>query len=459
MNLIKPWINELSRLAILASDMTTAVRTGPIILLSTVAALGGLLFGFDTAIISGAIPFIKTYFSLDAAGLGWAVGSILIGCAVGALFAGRAADRYGRRYVLMICAVLFAVSGLGAATAHALAIFIFFRILGGLGVGAAAMVSPMYIAESVPARLRGRLVSLYQLAIVLGILLAYFSNYLFSDNWRLMFASQVLPAGLFYALLFKVPESPRWLLQKGHREKALDVLKRVNGPDRALFVLREIEASYTAGEGSRVSLAPYKKVLFIGILAAVFQQVTGINAILYYAPVIFAKTGIGASSSLLQTILIGAVNVLSTLVAIGLVDRLGRKRLLAAGSVVMGVLLGGVAACFRFGYYDHYIVLVLILLYVAVFGCTLGAVTWVYLSEIFPNRVRGLALSIATLSLWVADFAVAGSFPVMDEHWGTPATLLTYGIFCFIAFIFFVFRIPETKGKSLEVIESLFTSK
>lgn len=445
------------RLATLVPVMTTAARTGPIILLTTVAALGGLLFGFDTAIISGAIPFIKTYFSLGAAGLGWAVSSILIGCAGGALLAGRAADRFGRRYALMACAVLFAVSGLGAAIAPVLTVFILSRILGGLGVGAAAMVSPMYIAETVPARLRGRLVSLYQMAIVLGMLLAYFSNYVFVDNWRLMFASQVLPAGLFYVLLFKVPESPRWLLGKGFRDRALAVLTVVNGADRALFVLREIDASY-AGDGRRVSLAPYRKVLVTGILVAVFQQVTGINAILYYAPVIFAKTGVSSSSSLLQTILIGGVNVCSTLVAIGLVDKVGRKRFLLGGSLLMGTLLAGIAVCFHVNYYSHYVVLVLILLYVAVFGCTLGAVTWVYLSEIFPNRIRSRALSIATLSLWVADFLVADTYPLLDEHAGTSATLLVYGFCCVVAFVFFI-RLPETKGKSLEIIESLFTSK
>lgn len=441
--------------------MTTSENRGAIVVLSSVAALGGLLFGFDTAIISGAIPFIKVYFSLDAAGLGWAVSSILMGCAAGALLAGRAADRYGRRSVLMVCALLFAASGLGAAAAHQLVLFIAFRILGGLGVGAAAMVSPMYIAETVPARLRGRLVSLYQLAIVLGILLAYFSSYGFAgvgeNNWRWMFASQAAPALLFLGLLFLVPESPRWLARKGLWDDALAVLIHLNGREPGFAILLEIESNIKKSR-NRPGIGKYRAVLIIGILVAVFQQVTGINAILYYAPVIFAKTGAGATSSLFQTILMGAVNVLSTLVAIGLVDKLGRKKFLVAGSLLMGALLVAVAGCFHYNYFDHYIVLVLILLYVAVFGCTLGAVTWVYLSEIFPNEVRSLALSIATLSLWVADFLVADTFPLLDERLGTSATLLIYGVCCALAFVFFITRIPETKGKSLEVIESLFRS-
>lgn len=436
-----------------------------IIKISLVASLGGLLFGFDTAIISGTIPYLKTYFALSELMLGWAVGCILIGCATGAVLAGQMADRWGRKTVLMICAVLFALSGLGAGLSQNLPVFVFFRLIGGIGVGAAAMVAPMYIAESVPAAYRGRLVSLYQLAIVLGILLAYCSNYYFDhfeQNWRWMFASQVLPSLVFLALLFLVPESPRWLIQKDRTAEGLRVLSRALPHGQALDAYREILSNFNRQRSSRSSLQlkslfsrTYRKVIFIGVLVAVFQQVTGINAILYYAPVILKQTGLDSSGSMLQTIGIGIINVISTLIAIGLVDRLGRKRFLLWGSALMGMSISGVAVCFAYAYFQYYLLLLCMLLYVGAFGCTLGAVTWVYLSEIFPGRIRGLALSTATLCLWLADFVVSYSFPYLTASLGTPITLAVYGFCCAMAFVFFL-RIPETKGKTLEEIEQLF---
>jgi SP family arabinose:H+ symporter-like MFS transporter len=433
-----------------------------IILLSGVAALGGLLFGFDTAIISGAIPYISPYFHLDAGGLGWAVGCILIGCAGGALSAGWLAERYGRRFTLIICAVLFAVSGIGAGLAHTLTVFVLFRLTGGLGVGAAAMVSPMYIAETVPAAWRGRLVSLYQLAIVTGILLAYFSNYFFArynDNWRLMFASQAVPAVLFFGLLLCVPETPRWLARNGRQAAALQLLARISGSDAAQTELEAIQASFLIKSGSSFQLLfskPYRAVLLTGILIAVFQQVTGINAVLYYAPVIFRETGLDSSSALLQTISIGAVNVLATFIAIGLVDKVGRKRFLLTGSLLMGSSLCALALCFQLHFFDYYLVLIGLVIYVGSFGCTLGAVTWVYLSEIFPNAVRGIALSVATLALWLADFVVTYTFPLLSASLGTPMTLACYALFCALAFGYIFHNVPETKDRSLEEIETLF---
>lgn len=435
-----------------------------VILVSVVAALGGLLFGFDTAIISGTIPAITTYFGLDEYLLGWAVSSILIGCAAGALAAGSLADRYGRRFMLIVCAILFAISGLGAGASHQLYLFIAFRLIGGLGVGAAAMVSPMYIAEIAPAAWRGRLVAFYQLAIVAGILLAYFSNYVFNglgaDGWRWMFASQALPALLFLLMLSLVPESPRWLVRQGRRHAAAHILVKTAGPIAAQDEMKAIENSFhqqaPASVKSLFSKA-YRPVLFIGIAVALFQQVTGINSILYYAPVIFKETGLDSASSLLQTIGIGAVNVISTFIAIGLVDRVGRKKFLLAGSLVMGLSLCAVALCFHYRYFEHYIVLLFMLLYVGAFGCTLGAVTWVYLSEIFPNRIRGLALSVATLSLWLADFIVTYSFPIMTKHLGTAPTLFCYAALCAAAFVYMLLKVRETRGRSLEEIELLFT--
>ena len=433
---------------------------------SAAAALAGLLFGFDTAVISGTIPYITAYFSLDEFGLGWAVGSILLGSALGALLAGGLAEWRGRRAVLFACAALFAVSALGCALAESLGAFVAFRLIGGLGVGAAAVVSPMYIAELVPSEWRGRLVSLYQLAIVTGILLSYAANYALADagddNWRWMFASELAPAVVFAAMLLAVPETPRWLAMRGRDAEALQVLGRVGGAAFAKTALARMRASFaeappsrgTGAEVAQLFSRRYRGIVLVGVAAAVFQQVTGINAILYYAPTIFERTGLDTSSSLLQTIAVGVVNVASVAVAIALVDRLGRRRLLLVGSVVMGVALAAVAACFRYGYFDHYLVLAFTLLYVGAFGCTLGAVTWVLLSEVFPNRIRGHAMAAATLALWLANFAVTYTFPIMTERLGTAATLLTYAGACALAFAFTLWKVPETKGRTLEELEA-----
>lgn len=432
-------------------------------LISATAAIGGFLFGFDTAIISGTIPYIQSYFRLDAVMIGWAVSSGLIGCAIGSLAAGGLADKYGRRNALIICALLFAISGLGAAISKQFFLFVIFRIIGGLGVGAAAMVSPMYIAEIAPASQRGKLVAFYQLAIVTGILLAYLTNYALNGtgehNWRWMFGTQLIPSVLFLLLLLSVPETPRWLINKEQINQAVLVLQKIKNSLDVQHELTQIQLSYSEGEKSSISSLfdrKYSKVLIAGVLLAVFQQITGINAILYYAPVIFNQTGLGNSDSLLYTIIIGLVNVVSTFIAIGFVDKVGRKRFLVGGSVLMGASLVVVALCFYFQFYKYYLILISVLVYVASFGCTLGAVTWVYLSEIFPNRIRALAMSLSTFVLWVADFAISYSFPVMTAHLSTSITLGIYAGFCVIAFIYMIINIPETKGKSLEEIETLF---
>lgn len=434
-----------------------------ILLISFVAALGGLLFGFDTAIISGAIPYITTYFKLDEYMLGWSVSSILIGCAFGAMIAGVLADKLGRRVTLMICAVLFAVSGIGAGLATELYSFILYRLIGGLGVGAAAMVSPMYIAEIAPAKWRGRLVACYQMAIVIGILLAYFSNYMFADlgvnNWRWMFASQAVPSIVFLLSLFAVPETPRWLIMKGRKKDAEKILEKISKGISIEQEVAKIEQSFHSED--KISIKQlfsktYRPVVIIGIMVAVFQQITGINSILYYAPVIFQEISTNGSSPLLQTIGIGVVNMLATFVAITLVDKVGRKKMLLVGCIMMCISLVAVGLCFQYKYFDHYIVLIFMLLYVASFGCTLGAVVWVYLSEIFPNLVRSLALSVATLALWLADFAVTLTFPIMTKQLGTAMTMFVYAIICVLAFVYMWLKVKETKAKSLEEIESLF---
>ena len=440
---------------------TEKFNTRYVILVSIVAALGGLLFGFDTAVISGTIPFITPYFNLDEFTLGWAVSSILIGCAGGALLAGTLADTYGRRWLLFVCAALFALSGVGVALSDRLWAFVLFRLVGGLGVGAAAVVSPMYIAEVVPSAWRGRLVSLYQLAIVSGILLAYMINFLLADlgenNWRWMFATQAVPAIAFFCMLWLVPETPRWLVKVGRSAEAERVLTKIGGATFGRYEMGQIQESFrhdaATSDYSLLRSRRYRPILWVGVLIAVFQQITGINAILYYAPVIFEQTGLDTTNSLLQTIGIGVVNVLSVLLAISLVDRVGRKRLLLLGSLLMGISLLAVSLCFYYEYFANYLVLLFMVLYVGAFGCTLGAVTWVYLSEVFPNRIRGLAMSVATLALWLADFVVTYAFPIMNERWGTSATLLTYAFFCVLSFGYVLTKVPETKGKSLEEIE------
>ncbi len=444
---------------------THTFHTAYILRVSLVAGLGGLLFGFDTSVISGAVPFITTYFALADYSLGWAVSSILIGCAAGALVAGALAEAFGRRFVLFVCAVLFGVSAVGSAASTTLTEFVAYRLVGGLGVGAAAVVSPMYIAELVPSDWRGRLVSLYQMAIVTGVLLSYAVNYGMADlgenNWRYMFGSEIIPTLLFFGMLFAVPETPRWLIGHGRVAEARAILERVGGPGFAEAEVDHIEASFAEADPQTSELSllfspRYLPIVVIGVMVAVFQQITGINSILYYAPYIFAQTGLDTSSALLQTIGIGAINFLAVLVAIALVDRVGRRPLLLFGSAAMVPALIGVALCFHYRYFDHYLVLVFMLLYVGAFGATLGAVTWVFLSEVFPNRIRGLAMAAATLALWLANFVVTYTFPIMTERLGTAATLLTYAGACALACAYTYYKVPETRGKTLEEIEAAF---
>ena len=456
-------VTSFQELGILENQSQKDINKIFIVLVSFVAALGGFLFGYDTAIISGAIPYITSYFSLNEYWLGWAVSSILIGCAVGAMGAGYLADKLGRRFTLILCSIVFAISGIGAAISDELSLFIVFRLIGGLGVGAAAMVSPMYIAEMAPAKWRGRLVACYQLAIVFGILSAYYSNYFFdgygSYSWRYMFASLAIPSVLFFLLLLMVPETPRWLIMKGKNIRARKILLKTSSSLTVDKEMARIRQSFHQERSSVKQLfsKAYRPVLFIGIMLAIFQQVTGINSVIYYAPVIFKETGIDSASSLMQTIGIGVVNIISTFVAIVLVDKVGRKKLLLTGSLFMGFSLLAIGLCFQFHYFGHYLVLVFTLIYVASFGATMGAVVWVYLAEIFPNLVRSMALSVARLSLWLADFTVTLTFPVMTKHLGTSYTMFSYSILCIAAFIFMLVKLKETKGMPLEELETLFT--
>ena len=434
-------------------------------LVASVAAVGGLLFGYDTAVIAGAIGFLQDKFHLTAAMKGWAASSALVGCIFGALFAGAASDALGRRKVLMLCAVFFLVSAVASAIPRNVTEFALARILGGLGVGAASMLSPLYIAEIAPARIRGRLVSLNQLAIVSGMLVVYFVNagvaslgdgtWNVEAGWRWMFASEALPAALFLGLLFFVPESPRWLVKRGREGEAHRVLARAAGPERAQTAMAEIHAALAEEGGSPLELLRpgLRRALLIGVVLAVLQQVTGINAILYYAPEIFKRTGEGIGTALMQTVLIGAVNVSFTLVALWLVDRAGRRVLLLAGSAVMGAGLLLVGAAFHMGKLEGPWILLSILCYIAAFAASMGPVVWVVLSEIYPTRIRGRAMSVATVILWISCYAVSQTFPVLVESLGPAGTFWIYAVLNAVAFLFVLFVLPETRGRTLEEIE------
>jgi len=452
---------------------TLAEEKGSIVyvmLVCMVAALGGLLFGYDTGVINGAIGPLKAHFVLDANWAGWATGCALVGCAIGAAIAGVLSDWLGRKKVLIISAILFFVSAVGTAIPRNITTFIIYRIIGGLGVGAASMSSPMYIAEISPARIRGRMVSVNQFAIVTGFLVVYFVNYFIAlqgdqmwnqeSGWRWMFGSEALPALLLLVLLFFVPESPRWLTKQNRSNEALEILTRVDGAEYAKTELLEIKDAIAHESGSLKQLLQpgMKIVLVIGIVLAVLQQVTGINVFLYFGTEIFKKMGSETNAALLQTVVVGTVNLSFTIIAIWTVDKLGRKPLMMIGSVGMGLSLLGmglVAYCQKTDLW----VLLFMLGYIACFALSVGPVTWVILSEIFPTRIRGRAMAIATVCLWVANYVVSQTFPMMDEnnwllekfHHAFPFWL--YGVFCVIL-VTFVWRfVPETKGKTLEEIE------
>jgi len=431
-----------------------------VIMISVVAALGGLLFGFDTAVISGTINFIQPYFGLSEAELGWTVSSLLFGCIAGVFLAGKAGDHYGRKKVLMLAALLFFISAIGSASAQALFYFIAARILGGLAVGVASILSPMYIAELAPAQYRGSLVSLNQLAIVIGILVAFFTNYLLVDsginNWRWMLLVMAAPAVLLFFSLFLVPESPRWLVARQRNAEALAVLIRTSGEKFAGSELLEIEDTLKIHQESvfRDLMAPkVRPLIYIGIILAVFQQITGINTIMYYAPKIFAGLGNSNQSALLQTLAIGCTNVVFTFTAIAFVDRFGRKLLLIIGSGGMMFFLLGLSALYFMKQTSGILVLVFILGYIACFCASLGPVVWVVISELFPNRLRSKGMSIAIVALWIACVIVTITFPVMLEKLSGGITFLIFAVICLANLLYTWQYVPETKGKTLEELE------
>ena len=443
--------------------------------IALVAALGGFLLGFDATVISGAVPFIRDYFGLGGAAgslaLGWAVSSLGWGAMAGNLGTGVLSDRYGRRSVLLLTAVLFLGSSLLAATAHSYASFIIARVLGGLAVGAAILIAPMYIAEIAPADRRGLLVSINQLMIVIGISASFFSNDLIlttgAGSWRWMLGVEAIPALLFLALLTTVPESPRWLLARGRRQEALEVMRAIRGRD-ADGEIEKIQAASAAGRAGSWSALFGRRMRFVMVFAAglaFFQQITGINAVLYYLPTIFAQAGGGLASAFRQAAVVGAVNLGMTLVAMRWIDRLGRKPLLIVGTSGMAAALLAIGWAFRAGVgaaasaVHPGMVLAAVVVFVASFAISLGPVTWVMVAEIFPTEQRALAISIVGFWNSLVSATVTLVFPWELAHWGASGTFLGYGLLAVAALAFVLLLGPETRGKTLEEIERAFLGR
>lgn len=444
----------------LAGEARGAGSIGFVVLISLAAATGGLLFGFDTAVISGADKFFTREFRLDEGATGWVVGSVLIGCMAGAALAGPASDRVGRKKVMIASAVLFGVSAGWCFVARSAGELAWARVVGGVGVGIASLLSPLYIAEVAPPAARGRLVALQQLAIVVGILAAFATNAVIlhtsladPDKWRWMLGVAALPSAAYLLLLLPIPESPRWLVQRGRTERATAVLRRTAG-DGAARELEEIRAAVAAEAGtfSELFTPRLARALLVGVALAVLQQVSGINAIMYYGPRILEQSGLAAGSAFSGAVAVGLVNLLFTLVGMALVDRLGRKPLLVGGAAGMTLSLVAVALAFRANWSGAGL-LVPILAYVACFASTTGIVTWAVIAEIFPNRVRGRAMAVAVAALWIACYAVAQTFPILLRRAGPSATFLGYAVMCAVTVAFALLFVPETKGRTLEEIE------
>jgi MFS transporter, SP family, arabinose:H+ symporter len=433
-------------------------------LVSVVAAVSGLLFGFDIAVINGAILFLRQEFGLSEVETEAAASSLLAGCVGGASVAGWLSDRFGRRKTLLWCALLFAASAVGAALPHTLGQFAAARFVGGIAIGAASLLAPMYIAEVAPAAIRGRLVALNQMAIVTGILLAYLVNWGFSfqgaGSWRWMFAAAAVPSIAFFVALFFVPESPRWLAEQDQDAAAFTVLARVNGQAIATTELAQIREAIAEESGTLAELLEpgYRRALLVAVALAVLQQITGINTVLFYGSVIFKEHvgGQGDSAALGANVIIGLVNLLATIVALKFVDRYGRRPLLMISSAVMAVGQLALGAAFLLPSPPPALVLSAMLLCVASFAVGLGPCVWVVLSEIFPNRVRGRAMSIATVSLWVACFALTMTFLSLAKAITPTGAFWLYAMMCLVTF-WIVWKVtPETKGRSLEDIERLW---
>lgn len=444
-----------------------------LILISFISAMGGLLFGYDWVVIGGAKIFYEPFFALEGSAVlrGWAMSCALIGCLIGALCSGYWSDKYGRRKMLVGASFLFLISAIGTGATSSFSWFIFYRIVGGLGIGIASNISPIYIAEVAPAHIRGKFVSLNQLTIVLGILMAQVINWLIGNSyteggevisaeginvaWRWMFWAETVPSLLFFGLSFIIPESPRWLSANGKQAEAKSIFQKIGGADYAQAALKEIRDLTSDNEGAnwRILLQPnMRKVLIIGVVLAVFQQWCGINVIFNYAHEIFSAAGYAVSDVLMNIVVTGVINVIFTVVAIYTVDRWGRRRLMFVGSAGLAVIYAVLGACYYFGI-SGLPMLLLVVVAIACYAMSLAPVIWVVLSEIFPLKARGVAMALSTFFLWTACFILTYTFPIMNDVLGAPGTFWTYGVICFAGFLFIRSQLPETKGKSLEDIE------
>ena len=449
-----------------SNKSAAAHGNGYVVLIASAAALGGLLFGYDTAVISGGIDFLAAYFGIGEAEKGWAASCALLGCIAGAMSGGPLGDRFGRKPMLILCAALFGLSGLASALAATLNQFVIARLVGGFAIGAVSVLSPLYIAEIAPVALRGRLVALYQLAIVVGISLVFFVNLVIQQQgdlawnqatgWRWMMGSLMVPSVLFLLTTLLIPESPRWLMRVGRRERAQSVLVRVAGAAEADRELQEIAATLaepSAGALRELFARRYRRPLVIGAVLAVIQQFCGINSIMYYGPSIFHRPGqTDIDAAFWFTAIVGLVNLLFTFVAIWLVDRAGRRPLLIVGSAVQVLALAACGLAFQ-QQWSGVALLAAVLVFIAAFAAAMGPVLWILISEIFPNRMRGLAMSVATLVLWSACFAVSETFPWLRSTIGPAWTFWVYALCSLLGLIFIIARVPETKGRSLEEIE------
>ena len=437
-----------------------------------VTAIGGFLFGYDTAVINGANSYLKAQMNLNATQEGLAGASAILGCIPGAMFAGFLSDRFGRKKMLFLCALLFAVSGLLSAIPNTFNQFLVARIISGLGIGASSMICPVYIAEIAPEKWRGRLGTLFQLGIVVGIFITLFINKLIQGmgnevwntayGWRWMLGMEVVPAIAFIALLFAVPESPRWLAQNNRETEARDILTKVDGAEHAASEMAAIReaASQEEGRFSELFSGPFRKPLMLAVLLAIFQQFCGINAIIYYSTKIFATAGGSTASAFTSSAWIGVINVIFTFVAISLVDKAGRRPLLLIGTAVQTIALGLVGWMFHTGQ-NGVALLACVILFISAFSMAMGPITWLFLSEIFPNKIRGRAMSVAAFVLWVSTYIVAQTFPMMNDNpaIGPAMTFWFYGGVSLVSFLFVLTMIPETKGRTLEQIEKSWGGK
>ena len=447
-----------------------------IIFVAFVASLGGFLFGYDTAVISGAVEYLQIYFNLSSLMVGWAVSSALVGCVLGSIFAAKLNEKYGRKKVMLLGAVCFGISAYFSAVPINFSVFVWARILGGCGVGLAASLVPLYLSEIAPSKIRGSLGAFFQIAIAIGMLVVYFINYKIASNsslewnvsngWRWMFGSELIPAILFFILLFFIPESPRWLMAKGREKEAKTVLKRLNNvniaEDEFISIKNSLEMEKKLKrKGTVLNIKGIKKVIGLCVLMAFYQQVSGINVILYYTPTVLKSVSTdGGNSAYFQSVLVGITMVIGAILASLTADKIGRKKIMVIGTFLMTVFM----LLMGHEIYSQNIsrmALIYVMGYVLAFSCSAGPIVWLYIAEILPNSVRAKGAAIASFTVWVSNIAVSQTFPmlnnnaVLKEEFHGAFPFLIYGLFC-IAFFILSLKLPETKGKSLEEIEKIW---